>query len=166
VSSPIAKQVSGSPLAKQVSGSPLAKQRLRVWLRLLAAQREMESHLRERLRKRFDCTLPRFDVLSALERHRTGLRMSDLSAKLKVSNGNVTGIIDRLVGDGMVERSSVDGDRRAMRVRLTPAGVTWFGDMAGEHEIWVDELLAGHDAGDLEQLIAQLSRIGENASDE
>ena len=92
--------------------------------------------------------------------------MSDLSAKLKVSNGNVTGIVDRLVGDGMVERASVDGDRRAMRVRLTPAGIIWFSDMACEHEVWVDELLAGHNADDLEQLIGQLSRIGEDASDE
>lgn len=155
-----------SPLAKQAGGSPLAKQRLRVWLRLLAAQREMESHLRARLRKRFDCTLPRFDVLSALERHRSGLRMSDLSAKLKVSNGNVTGIIDRLVGDGMVERATVDGDRRAMRVCLTPAGVTWFGEMAGEHQDWVNELLSGHDADDLQLLTAQLSRIGEESADE
>jgi len=138
----------------------LSKQRLRVWLRLLAAQRGMESHLREKMRLGFDCTLPRFDVLSALDRHRTGLRMSDLSVKLKVSNGNVTGIVDRLAGEGMVERVAVDGDRRAMRVRLTKAGITRFGEMAQEHEIWVDELLASHDAKELDTLITLLSQIG------
>jgi len=149
--------------------SPLAKQRLRLWLRLLAAQRGMEAHLRERIRTRFGCTLPRFDVMSALERHRDhggdGLRMSELSAKLKVSNGNVTGIIDRLVGDGMVERASVDGDRRAMRVRLTDAGIARFGEMAAEHEQWVDGLLSGFDADDLDRLIGQLSRVGEDWKD-
>jgi len=67
----------------------LSKQRLRVWLRLLAAQRGMESHLREKMRLGFDCTLPRFDVLSALDRHRTGLRMSDLSVKLKIGRAHV-----------------------------------------------------------------------------
>ena len=82
---------------------PLSKQRLRVWLRLLSAQRGMESYLREKMRLTYDCTLPRFDVLSALDRHRPGLRMSDLSAKLKVSNGNVTGIVDRLAADGLRE---------------------------------------------------------------
>ncbi len=138
----------------------LSKQRLRVWLRLLAAQRQMESHLRDKMRRRFDCTLPRFDVLSALDRHRDGLRMSDLSAKLKVSNGNVTGIIDRLVGDGLVERVSVDGDRRAMRVRLSHHGIARFGEMAGQHEAWVDAFLSTHDTKELDGLITLLSRIG------
>ncbi len=140
--------------------SSLSKQRLRVWLRLLSAQRGMESHLREKMRLRFDCTLPRFDVLSALDRHRDGLRMSDLSTKLKVSNGNVTGIVDRLAGEGLVERIAVDGDRRAMRVRLTPAGITRFGDMAGQHEIWVDAFLGTHDTDELDTLIALLTRVG------
>lgn len=144
-----------------------SKQRLRVWLRLLAAQRTMEADLREKMRLRFDTTLPRFDVLSALDRHRTkggdGLRMSDLSAKLKVSNGNVTGIVDRLAAEGLVERAAVDGDRRAMRVRLTRAGISRFAEMAIEHEGWVDELLATHDETDLEALIALLARIGGEA---
>lgn len=149
--------------AAPIATEPLSKQRLRVWLRLLSAQRGMESHLRERLRKSHDCTLPRFDVLSALDRHRAGLRMSDLSTKLKVSNGNVTGIVDRLVSDGLVERLAVDGDRRALRVRLTNAGIARFADMAADHEVWVNELLAGHDAGELEILADLLARItGEN----
>jgi DNA-binding MarR family transcriptional regulator len=139
---------------------PLSKQRLRVWLRLLSAQRSMEAELREKMRLRFGCTLPRFDVLSALERHRDGLRMSDLSAKLKVSNGNVTGIVDRLSREGLVERVSVDGDRRAMRVRLTGGGIARFGEMAQQHEDWVDAYLATHDEQDLEQLITLLSTIG------
>ena len=99
--------------------APLSKQRLRVWLRLLRAHRKVENTLREQMRLTYDCTLPRFDVLSALDRHRDGLRMSDLSAMLMVSNGNVTGIVDRLASEGLVERITVDGDRRAMRVRLT-----------------------------------------------
>ena len=138
----------------------LSKQRLRVWLRLLAAQRGMESYLREKMRLTYDCTLPRFDVLSALDRHRPGLRMSDLSAKLKVSNGNVTGIVDRLAADGQVERVKVDGDRRAMRVRLTPAGIARFAEMAAQHEIWVDQFLHTHDGEELETLVTLLARVG------
>lgn len=140
----------------------LSKQRLRLWLRLLDTQRSIENRLRDELRTGHASTLPRFDVLAALDRYRDGLRMSDLSARLKVSNGNVTGIVERLVGDGLVERVSVDGDRRAMRVRLTNIGVTRFAEMAGEHEIWVNEMLSALGADQVETLIALLSRIEED----
>jgi len=84
-----------------VTGAVTAKPRLRVWLRLLRTTRHLENELRERLRQEFDTTLPRFDVLSALERAEAGLTMTELSRALMVSNGNVTGIIERLVGDGL-----------------------------------------------------------------
>ncbi len=141
---------------------PLSKQRLRVWLRLLGAHRTIENQLRDMLRVEHDSTLPRFDVLSALDRYRDGLRMSDLSAKLRVSNGNVTGIVDRLVADGLVERAAVDGDRRAMRVRLTGPGIARFAEMAAEHEAWVDGVLHKLDAEELDTLIELLSRISED----
>lgn len=140
----------------------LSKQRLRVWLRLLDAHRSIEHHLRDALRTDYDTTLPRFDVLSALDRYPDGLRMSELSAKLKVSNGNVTGIVERLVSDGLVQRVSVDGDRRAMRVRLTDAGAARFAELAQKHEIWVDGLLSALGADQLDTLIALLSQIGED----
>ena len=145
-----------------VANRQLSKQRLRVWLRLLSAQRGIETQLREKMRLSHDSTLPRFDVLSALDRYRDGLRMSDLSAKLKVSNGNVTGIVERLVGDGLVERSAVDGDRRAMLVRLTPKGVERFAEMAAEHELWIDEFLAPYAPAELDTLIKLLDRIGDH----
>lgn len=142
---------------------PLSKQRLRVWLKMLAAQRTIETRLRERLRLDHDSTLPRFDVLSALDRYRDGLRMSDLSARLKVSNGNVTGIVERLVSESLVERVAVDGDRRAMRVRLTEAGIARFAAMAADHETWVNEMMAGVSATELDSLIDLLDRMGEHS---
>ena len=97
-----------------------SKTRLRLWLRILSVSRLIEAELRERLRSEFDTTLPRFDVLAALQRARKGLKMSELSSVLRVSNGNVTGIVDRLVADGLVVRVPVAGDRRAMTVRSRP----------------------------------------------
>ena len=120
---------------------PAAKQRLRFWIRLFKLQRQLETTLRDRLRLQFETTLPRFDVLAALEQHRDGLRMSELSTYLMVSNGNVTGIVDRLVEDGLVERVPVPGDRRAMMVRLTARGSDEFTAMAKVHEGWINELL-------------------------
>ncbi|NOX39158.1 MAG: MarR family transcriptional regulator [Alphaproteobacteria bacterium] len=118
-----------------------SKARLRFWLHLLKATRHMEAEIKDRLRLEFDTTLPRFDVMAALEKSGAGLKMSQLSKQLMVSNGNVTGIVDRLVTDGLVVRVSIKGDRRATLVRLTLKGETRFSHMARAHQDWVAELL-------------------------
>ncbi|MGI9373493.1 MAG: MarR family winged helix-turn-helix transcriptional regulator [Hyphomicrobiales bacterium] len=118
------------------------KARLRLWIRLLRASRYIEGEVRNRLRQEFDITLPQFDVLAALFRKPDGMLMSELSHHLMVSNGNVTGIVDRLVGDGLVVRAPRDGDRRAWLVKLTPNGRNAFDGMANTHEGWVSEILA------------------------
>ncbi|SFP94159.1 transcriptional regulator, MarR family [Tranquillimonas alkanivorans] len=142
--------------------SPLSKQRLRVWLRLLRAHQVIDTRVREGLRSDHGSTLPRFDVLAALDRHPDGLRMSELSAKLRVSNGNVTGIVERLASDGLIERVAIQGDRRATLVRLTPAGKDRFAGMAAEHERWIDEILSDYDEDELRTMNALLARIGED----
>lgn len=126
-----------------MSDSSTSKDRLRLWLRVLKATRSVESAVRENLRQEFSTTLPRFDVMAALSQHDQGLKMSELSSVLKVSNGNVTGIIERLVDDGHVLREKVPGDRRASRVRLTEAGEAEFSRQAAAHEVWIDEIFAG-----------------------
>ncbi|MCP4317014.1 MAG: MarR family transcriptional regulator [Hyphomicrobiales bacterium] len=117
------------------------KQRLRIWLKLLKISRQMEAEIRERLRVEFATTLPRFDVLAALYRERDGMKMSALSAALMVSNGNVTGIVERLVTNGLVVRVPVSGDRRAMIVQLTDKGREDFAHMAKVHESWIASML-------------------------
>lgn len=119
-----------------------SKDRLRLWLRVLKATRAVESEIRENLRRDFATTLPRFDVMAALVQHEDGLKMSQLSGVLKVSNGNVTGIIERLVEDGHVQREPVPGDRRASLVRMTPQGREEFARQAAAHEGWIDQMFA------------------------
>lgn len=133
--------------------------RLRLWLRLLRATRKVENELRERLRTRADTTLPRFDVLAALHRRPDGITMSGLSRMLMVSNGNVTGLIDRLVDDGLVHRRPVEGDRRSVEVALTDEGLAWFEAVAHEHEGWVDEILDSVSADEAQALFAPLERL-------
>ncbi len=128
---------------KDTTADPASKARLRLWLRLLDATRTIEAEVRENLRRDHSTTLPRFDVMAALFRESEGLKMSELSGRLRVSNGNVTGIVGRLVNDRMVERLPVPGDRRAMLVRLTPEGRESFGTMAEIHEGWIDDILGG-----------------------
>lgn len=137
---------------------PDSKTRLRLWLKLLKLSRSVESELRENLRTEFASTLPRFDVMAALSQYQDGLKMSELSGLLRVSNGNVTGIIERLVDDGHVLREAVPGDRRANRVRLTPKGSDEFARQAAAHEQWVDTLLTPLDPSEAREMIDQLDR--------
>ena len=132
---------------------------LRLWLRLLTCTMLIERRIRGRLRDRFAITLPRFDLLAQLERAPEGLKMSELSRRLMVTGGNVTGLTDQLVAEGLVERQRVPGDRRAHAVRLTAAGREAFDAMADEHEQWIVELLSGLSAADRERLYALLGRL-------
>lgn len=140
-------------------GEPDSKTRLRLWLRLLKTTKAIETELRSNLRQEFSSTLPRFDVMAALSRHPDGLKMTQLSEVLRVSNGNVTGIVDRLAEEGLVERIAVEGDRRASRVRLTDRGAKDFAIQAAAHEGWIDQLLQPIDAKDSARLTAQLEDL-------
>ncbi|MBS0429754.1 MAG: MarR family transcriptional regulator, partial [Proteobacteria bacterium] len=115
---------------------------LRLWLRLLTCTQLIEKQVRGALRERFDTTLPRFDLMSQLERAPEGMKMSELSRRMMVTGGNVTGITDQLVTEGLVERVDVEGDRRAWRVRLTARGRKAFQEMAQQHEGWIVDAFA------------------------
>jgi DNA-binding MarR family transcriptional regulator len=132
---------------------------LRLWLRLLTCSQLIERHVRSRLRSRFGITLPRFDLMSQLERHPEGLKMNELSRRMMVTGGNVTGIVDQLVKEGLVERLDEPSDRRAWRVRLTRAGDKAFAEMARAHEEWVVALLGGLGRRDSDALMQLLARL-------
>ena len=141
---------------------PVSKERLRLWLRFLKASRAIEAQLRENLRVEFASTLPRFDVMAALCRFEDGLKMSQLSGVLKVSNGNVTGIVDRLAEDGMIVRVPVPGDRRASLVRMTTRGREEFATQAAAHETWINEMLIDFSPSEANDLAAQLEQLDAN----
>lgn len=143
---------------------PESKRRLRLWLRLYAATSVIEREMRRFLRQRFGTTLPRFDLMAALERAPAGLTMGELSRGLMVSGGNVTSIVNALERDGLVRRRSPADDRRTSYVALTDAGRTAFAQMARGHERWIDELLAevaDEDVDALTDLLAGLKRRAE-----
>ena len=132
---------------------------LRLWLRLMTCTLLVEREIRGRLRDRFATTLPRFDLMAQLERNPAGLKMGELSRRLMVSGGNVTGITDQLAAEGLVERRAQAGDRRAHAVRLTAKGRRAFDAMAREHERWVIGLLEGLAPAERRQLHALLDRL-------
>jgi len=134
-------------------------QELRLWLRLLTCSQLIEKRVRGGLREQFDTTLPRFDLMAQLERHPEGLKMKELSHRLMVTGGNVTGITDQLVAEGLVERAVVEGDRRAFMVRLTPEGRSTFEQMAVQHEQWIVQAFEGLSARELDQLHKLLGKV-------
>jgi DNA-binding MarR family transcriptional regulator len=155
--------------AEKHGGAPHSKASLRLWLRLLSCSMIIERRIRTRLEEEFETTLPRFDVMAALEREPDGLTMSQLSAALLVSNGNVTGIVNRLIEEMLVVRTSESDDRRIATVRLTKKGREAFQKMARGHEMWVDKMFAGVTEAQMEQLMKLLATvrhsIDENAAD-
>ena len=134
-----------------------SKERLRLWLRLLKTTRGIEAKLRENFRAEFDTTLPRFDVMAALSRYEDGLKMSEISGVLRVSNGNVTGIVDRLADDGLLVRVPVPGDRRAHRVCMTRKGREEFARQAAAHEGWIADMLSQFSAEDARTLTTEFN---------
>ena len=136
---------------------------LRLWLRLLTCTQIVEKQVCTQLRERFDTTLPRFDLMAQLERAPDGLKMNELSRRMMVTGGNVTGITDQLVAEGLVDRVDVQGDRRAYRVRLTTKGRKMFHEMANQHESWIVEAFAGLSDKDVATLYKMLGKVKDRA---
>jgi DNA-binding MarR family transcriptional regulator len=138
-------------------------QALRLWLRMLTCTQLVERELRSRLREQFGTTLPRFDLMAQLERAPEGLKMNELSRRMMVTGGNVTGITDQLASEGLVDRVDVAGDRRAWRVRLTAKGRTVFQEMAQAHEQWILDAFSGLGDRDAASLYRLLGKVKDGA---
>jgi len=121
-----------SMFAEPLEGAPHSKQSLRLWLKLLGCTVIVEKRLRARLDAEFATTLPRFDVLAALERHRE---------------------------DGLVTRTVDREDRRSATVRLTRKGREAFLKMAAANERWMDDMFADLSAAQIEELMRLLRQV-------
>jgi DNA-binding MarR family transcriptional regulator len=140
-------------------------QALKLWLRMLSCTVRVEDAIRSRLRTTFGITLPRFDLMAQLERHPDGLRMGELSKRMMVTGGNVTGIAAQLEGEGLVVRVPDPQDGRAFMIMLTQAGRVAFGEMAAVHECWVAELFQDIPAADKARMIALLDTMKQQLND-
>ncbi len=138
---------------------PDHRDELRLWLRLLTCTTLVEGEVRSRLRARFDVTLPRFDLMAQLEKSPEGLTLGDLSRRMMVSNGNITGLVERLVDSGHIVRVPHSTDRRIAFVRLTEAGHSAFAEMAREHAEWISALFAGVPAAEQRTLLRLLGEL-------
>lgn len=139
------------------------KQELRLWLRLLSITRLMSQEVRRRLRNEFSATLPQFDVMAQLHREKEGLRLGELSKRTMVTNGNVTGLVERLEEEGLVVRVTPDDDRRVTVARLTPQGHKTFEAMAVAHEGWIKDMMADVDPFIVAGLLTHMGHLKQSA---
>jgi DNA-binding MarR family transcriptional regulator len=155
-----------APVDRESSVGGDDKLELRLWLRLLTCSHLIESEVRQRLRERFATTLPRFDLLAQLDRAPEGLTMGELSSRLMVSNGNVTGLAEALVREGLVSRVPEPEDRRSLRLRLTPSGKRAFDAMTPVHEQWIDTMMQGLSRAEMAHLIELLGKLKQSLRQE
>lgn len=135
---------------------------LKTWFRMLSNTALIEQELRALLLKEFNVTLPQFDLLAALQHAGGTEKMSALSQWMKVSNGNITGVVDRLERDGLVQRQAQADDRRVKLISLTLLGRDTFERMAAVHKAWITEVLGGlgdEDMGELHRQLVLMSRV-------
>ena len=139
------------------------KQELRLWLKLLATTKLISQELRRRLRAEFGATLPQFDLLAQLYREPDGLRLGELSRRTMVTNGNVTGLVERLETDGLIRRVTSGADRRVTVVLLTDEGRAFFGRMADAHEGWIRDLMGDVDPSTIRTLLEDADTLKQSA---
>jgi DNA-binding MarR family transcriptional regulator len=158
------------PRDRETAADRHGRLELRLWLRALTCVQMIETTIRARLRAEFDTTLPRFDVLAQLDaaqdaRSVGALSMGELSARLMVTSGNVTGLIDAMENEGLVERRPHPSDRRSTLIAMTAAGRDLFDRMAPAHAGWVEAMMAGMSLGEIKQLLALLGRLKSSAAE-
>ena len=131
---------------------------VRLWLRLLSCCSAVEAELSARLRLRHGMSLARFEFLAQLDAAFDGLSMTELGERLMVTKGNITGMTDRLLAEGLIERVPVQTDRRVNLIKLTERGRTAFRPMAVDHKRWLNELFADLMPNEKVELFSLLGR--------
>lgn len=139
--------------------TPTSCDHLRTWLRFLSCGRLIENEVRSRLRREFNTTLPRYDLMAHLEKHPKGIKMSDLSRHLMVTNGNITGITDQLVKEGLVQRIKLPHDRRSSLLKLTSKGYIQLAEISAAHNEWICSVFGQLPNSTIQQLMLSLNEL-------
>jgi DNA-binding MarR family transcriptional regulator len=140
------------------------KPELRLWLRMLSTTKLISQEVRRRLRTEYGATLPQFDILAQLYREKDGLRLGELSKRTMVTNGNVTGLVERLEADGLIVRETPEGDRRVTVAKLTRRGNDTFAAMAKSHEGWLRDMMADVEPAAINLLLEDMHLVKQSVS--
>jgi DNA-binding MarR family transcriptional regulator len=127
---------------------------VRVWFRLIRLEARMQAAIGEKLRA-IGVSIPQCDVLTTLT-EQEGVSQQELAKRLYVTKGNISGLIDRLVEAGFVERRSTASDRRQHAIYLTKAGRQIAEKAIAVQHRWIASTFGRMADPDLEALETQL----------
>ncbi|HVD00132.1 MAG TPA: MarR family transcriptional regulator [Candidatus Dormibacteraeota bacterium] len=132
----------------------------------LAALRAASHSLRHRMDRWLDRhSLSESRLALIVRLNRVGeITLGDLAEALDVTPRNVTGLVDHLERDGLVERFPDPDDRRATRVRLSPAGAAKLAELGTEKGRSTHDLVAGMTDEELAQLRHLLLKLVKSMS--
>lgn len=142
----------------ETRGAASGHRDLKLWLRILTIHKLVNNEVRRRLREQFGMSLSRFDLLAQLDGVADGMRMGELSKRLMVTTGNITGLVDELVAEGLVERLPDPTNRRASLAVMTVKGRKLFGAAAKANEAWIADMFAGLSAAEKAAMFDMLGR--------
>ncbi|MEE8296041.1 MAG: MarR family transcriptional regulator [Sphingomonadales bacterium] len=140
------------------------REALRLWLHLITLTTVVEKKIRRNLKTKFETTLPRFDIMATLDRSGQKMTMGDLTSRLLVSKGNVTGVVASLVKQGLLKRERDKSDKRTHYLSLTNKGKREFSEQAKAHQGWINDYFSGQEMSELSAMVAQLSKLKETIS--
>ena len=155
--------LSDRPDPHSKTGSGQRNLETQVWHAVLEVHGTVFARLNRAMGQEFGITLAKFDVLAQLFRSPSGMTQGDLSRHLKVTGGNVTGLVRRLCSEGLVNRQMSPEDRRVFVVRLTGLGRDTYLAARARHdtllEDWFRNLAASDKSEVLRILLAMAGRI-------
>ncbi|MDI6804887.1 MAG: MarR family transcriptional regulator [Bacteroidota bacterium] len=133
---------------------------LDLWVKLSRAFAAVNKKATKDIEK-YGLTEPQFGVLECLG-HLGQLSIGELTRKQLVSPGNMTVVVDNLEKGGLVKRSHEPGNRRVVKVQLTPRGVKKFEEVFFKHAQYITHLtsvLTEKEATILAKLLKKLGLI-------
>ena len=137
----------------RLSRQSAERDELKAWFRLLLIHKVLSKKIGTRFRTQFDISTARFDTLAQLHAAGGESTIGELSAQLMVTSGNVTGVIDGMAADKLVERRPHETDRRSIIISVTPEGRNLFAKVRTAMSKWMGEAMADMTDGEIEQLI-------------
>ena len=122
---------------------------------------EMLTKEADRLLRGFGLTEAQFNVLMllAFQAGPEGISQTKLSRMLLVNRANVTGLVDRMERDGLIERASEPGDRRMRMIRMTPRGKDLLEKAVQPYVAKVDGIVSGLSSKEQDHLLKLLENI-------
>lgn len=131
----------------------------RIWLQVLALENTIFSRLNGTLLDQFDLSVAKFEFLAQVDRYPEGVSLGQISSNLKVSSGNVSGLVRRLLADDLITKTMSPDDRRSFIVRFSPKGRDVFARANRVHAATLAACFADVSDDDLEQSLARLRAL-------